>query len=662
MLRHADGAVEALNQGWYQSDWIDLSVTLTPGDSLVLNAVRWGSDCSGAGGLSVGYAQPGDTADWFSPNISPYQLHSIYVVVDQPGSYYVTPWDVDWGFGVRLFVDAAVKPYSAGLAFAMPYPNAIVEHIVPGDTCRQPCISAYLLQGQSVLMWAESGGVVPPGGHALVRFAPEGDTVTFFSPVTVAPLAEDGSYSFSADGSYLLSVEDSSFTASTYAVVRVSHLPYPRLDMSLTIERADGTEEVIDYMQPNNPSSWSLDIELGTGDSLRVEHHAITEPCDSVRLHAYKSDDWTPAFFNDPLVLDTPSTANGVRLAQPGSYFLTHVSGCNVPTCQRRITINASIPQLDFVVSVNRSNGTEEELFRTHELVDPPPHLAANLGQGDSVRVYVDLITGWCSVPLFQIRESGDSGEATQNDPLSEYNGYYSFHDLTFRNAGRHLIQLEQAYTNTCFEDQDVFLDVNLHTPEIDLLVDHIYTDGTSIGLAQAEPGQPATYTQVELLLGDSLLAKVIGQFGPCPGLMLKGYRSESYPVTTQDPVFLYSPVDSAGVMFRETGSLLLTVEDNCEAVTGSAILNVSEAFSTGISSGTVPNSNFGYAEGSLFIHTEWDARLQVRNAMGQLVLEMQMDHGTRSAAVSFQGEAPGMYIATLRGFNAVDSYKFIVN
>ncbi len=660
-LKHADGTLELLNWGWYQTvELYDTSITLSPGESIRLSGERW-SSCSGPANLDVHFAALGDTANWTSPEIG---VGASTVELDQPGSYYALPSNVDFGFGARIFIAAPPHPCLVGLAFTLPYPHNQLVIVPPGDTCMAPCVTAYLQPGQSVQLRPNCGGLVPPGGHAVVRYAPEGDTVTFDTPATLIPLDEGGSYAFSADGSYLLSVEDSTFFTPAYAFARVSHLPFPRVDMSLTIERLDGSTEEFAYINPDHVPH--LNVALDSGEVLRAEYHEITEPCGSVRLQVNRSDDWSPAGWWDTLLVDSLNPDAGIAIAEPGSYFLAEVTECGVQAAQARVTINAPDPQLDLVVSLRHGDGTETELFRTHALVFPPPHLEANLGPGDSVRVHVELIQGWCSMPLFQLRKSQGAGEASHLDPLSSYNGYSAFRDLTFRNGGRHLIELNQAFQDACFEDQDVFLDVNVFTgppPPVHILfsVTRVPEFGPLEPVVMATSATPPTVVQVELATLDSLKVIPTFQGGYCTGTVLKGYRSGGDTATTLDPLFLDAPMMDSGVLFHATGILLLTVEDTCGAISAQALLHASEALSAGVSGGGQAGAQFQYADQLLRVHAEHGGLLVVRNTIGQVLQQVELAAGAGPVHVPVRRDARGLYIATLRGPAGLQVFRFVM-
>lgn len=661
--QHADGTIGMWNMNYVGVYGLDTSVTLAPGESLRLTQLRWG-DCTDHGGLLVHYVPLGETAGWNSPVISPYALASTTVVISQSGSYYIEQGGVDvFQAGVRIDVNAQPQPIPMGLAIKMPYPYNFRKDVLPADTCLSPCVSAYLAAGESVVMWAVYGGLVPTEGNALVRYAPEGDTVTFDSPSAVIPLAEDGSYSFSADGSYLLSVEGPSFITPAFAYVRVSHLPHPRVDMSMTIERADGTEEEVAYVQPYVDGSVPLSVELGPGDSLRIDHHFITEPCSSLRLHINRANDWSPAVYYGPLAIDTPSTAGGFRIGAPGNYYVRQVSGCVFPTSARWLHINPPTPQQSIVVSVRHSDGEEDELFSTNALVDPPPHLNTHLGPGDSIHVHVGLVEGWCNLPRFEVRRSAGSDEPGLSSPLMQYNGYGSFvNDLVFRGDGRFLLVFKAPGQNSCFESQYVFLDATFHTAKIHLLVSWLQQDGGLTELVYAVAGAAVPHATIELPPGDSLLANFITEFTTCTSIAFKGYRSTGSTVDTSDPVFIDVPMYGSGVRFRQTGLLLLTMEDSCGAISGSAVFNVSEALATGISGGTGADATFRYADGILWVRTDVDARLQVRNALGQVVRDTKVVGGLSAVAIPAEGTVQGVYFASLHGMGAGHTYRFIVN
>lgn len=656
-LKQANGTLVILSDvdpgnGDVQSDVV---VSLAAGDTILLQQTTSGGGMCGQLGLSVRWAPLGDTANYLSPLINAYPF-STAVKIAQRGSFLVEQMGVDFGLAVRLFIDAPQVPVPMGLLFTN-WHSSSLGSVASGDTCSGPCFTAYLTDGQFVRLQAISGGLAQEGGNVVVRFAADGDPLSFNSPATLVPMVGCEGYQFSTDGMYLLSVEGPMITGSAYAYVHVSHLPTPRVDMSLTIERADGSSEEVAYIQPGTNSS-ILPVDLGLGDTLRIDHYEITEPCEPVRLKINQGVGWGPTTGFDTLIVDTPSTSAGFRMVAPGSYRLRLESDCGIPTAGTRLTINAPTPQLDLVISLLRENGTEEELFRSHVPTDPIPHLEALVNWGDSVRVHYEEV-GYCGgYKHFSIHVNDGPEDATVADPYL-YGGIY-VPDISFVGDANYLIHLEGG---GCYTGQDVHLHVvHVELPELDLRLEQVHPDGTSPMVLYAVAGGPMAFGAIELAPEDSIKVRRIVQEYPCTGIVLKAYRSEGDTATTMDPLFLDQPIGFAGLTFRETGSLLFTLEDTCGAITASAHLSVSEALSTGITTTSENGFNAFYASDQLLVDTKTGGLLEVRNVAGQLVRKEQVVKGARHLAIPFSGQANGVYIATLRSASRVDVMRFVVH
>lgn len=657
-LKHADGTlVELLSPYWFVGDMPNITVSLSAGDTVLLCQYRSGFDCWGTGGLQVKGASFGDTANYLSPVVATYFTSSgTWVNIAQRGSFYIEQLGLEFPFPIRLFIDAPLEPVASGMLFTKDYTT--LASVASGDTCSGPCFTVDLAAGQFVRMQPISEGLAQPGGNVVVRYAEEGEPLTFDSPADTLPMVGFEGYQFSAEGTYLLSVEGPMVSSSGYAFVHVGHLPW--VDMSLTIERADGTEEDVAYIQPNNYNS-NLNVDLGPGDSLRIDHHEITEPCSSVRLTVRKAAGWGPADHYSTLVVDTPSTASGVRMATPGSYFLEQMTDCGIPTSRTRLSINfPPTPQLDLVISVLQNGGTEEELVRSHGPTDPPFPLDIILDPGDSVRAHLEE-AGYCWFYIYlDIHVNDGPEDADLMDPYLYGQG--ATQDATFSASANYLVHVHGGYGSGCYPDHDVQLHVHYSpVPRIDLELDHVQADGTSLPLTYAEAGGPIVFADVELAADDSIRVSDIVQQAPCADVVLKGYRAVTDTATTMDPVFLNSALDPSGLAFRETGSLLLTLEDTCGAITASAHLTVSSDLSTGILARSENRFSARYGNGILLVDTETGGLLQIRNMAGQLMRQVNLAKGAKHHSIPLNGEAGGFYIATLQGPSRVDFIRFAV-
>jgi len=658
-LQHANGTVTNLYWGFgdYNST-IDLAVTLLMGDTVLITHSSFG-DCSMNGGMRVRRSMYPDTATAASPVIIGFTYGQIEVKIAQRGSYFLTSMEFDsfhTAMRLSIYTDEEAVPSPVALQFTKEstaqtlYPESYpaLAFVPATDTCSGPCTTAYLLDGQFVRMQALSNGMAQEGGNVIVRYAPDGETVDFGSPETIIPLVGSEGYQFSEDGIYLLSVEGPLFTATGYAYVRISHLPAPRVDMSLTIERADGTTEDLDFSQ------WDHNIDLGAGDSLRIDHHEITEPCSTVRLNTYVSPNWGPAYPQLELAYTvTPSTSAGIRMAAPGSYRLAHRTDCAVPITQNYLTINAPAPQRDLIVRLRHSNGEQEELYRSPAPILPAPEFEVQLHPGDSISLLFEE-TGWCSSPW------SASINRTDGSFLGEYIGSFGRdQEFIFSDTSRFRVRL---YGGTCYYAQYIFLNLTRTLPaEIDLQVDQVLADGTSLPLTYAEAGGSIVFTDIALAADDSIKVSGVSDQELCNNLALKIYRAATDTASVLDPVFLDGPLLASGLNFREVGALLLTLEDTCGTVTASAHLTVSADISTGIAAQSQARFNARYFNDLLFVDTTTGGQLQVRNATGQLVREVALAGGTMLRAIPFTGEAGGVYLATLRGSSHVDVFRFAV-
>ncbi|MBS1547296.1 MAG: hypothetical protein JST38_11625 [Bacteroidetes bacterium] len=655
-LKHANDSLEVLHDPniWGASPYV--SVSLGAGDTVLLQ--QYTSNCGGNRGLSIYAADPMDsTAYGVSLNPAPFNTSTFKLA--QAGAYVVSQWGVDIDLMVWLFIsgpDPTAAP--VGLVFnkvfpSMPFPQG---YVAASDTCFTPCSTLYLLDGQIVKMFPVSGELIRPGGQAVVRFAPEGDTVTFDTPADTVPMDGYSGYVFSEDGLYLLSVEDSMFLAPACAFVRVSHQPSPYLALSLTIEHADGTEQEVAYAEPSNVPT--VHVDLGPGDSLRIDQVEVTEPCNSAHLRIYKGDDWGPVYWSDSLLMDSASTPAGIHLAESGSYLLRQLSDCGIATTTMYLTINAPVPELDLVIGIVHSDGTETELFRSHVPVDPFPHLETYLGSADSVRVYYEE-TGWCSsYKYLKIHKHVGPGDASTSDYLLSGSAA-NLPSYTFNTPANYLIDLN-TYISVCYYNQLVHLSIHPPLPEIALRVDLKFADGTTTPVAYAEAGTVG-FASVELGANDSLKVQRFFQQAICPETVLKIFHSNGDTATTADSVLLDTPLDASGLMVHETGALLLMLEDTCDAVSGSIQLNVSEAISTGISNLQGMIVHFQNGNGHLLGNVKGGGVLQIRNAMGQLVREIPVRSSSMAVSVPFNDVAPGMYIATMLGPAAINSCRFVV-
>ena len=294
--------------------------------------------------------------------------------------------------------------------------------------------------------------------------------------------------------------------------------------------------------------------------------------------------------------------------------ILRHLSDCGTPTTYARVTINAPTPKLDLVISVRHGNGVEEELFRSHVPTDPPPHVEASLGLGDSVRVHYAL-TGYCGFGQYiTIRTNNGPEDATDTDPLLT-SGVGSAQDISFRGQARYLIRL---YGAGCYTPQEVYLHTTityLHTPSSTcdwnkyIPMEHRPLCSTQSPGDQWPSGPLHWHRRIR--------SRSVGSCRnyPCTGIVLKVYRSESDTATTMDPLFLDQPLEYArfdlprdriaavhiGGYLRRDHRLL-------------PILSVSEALSTGISTSSEAGFNAFYANDLLLVDTRTGGLLEVRN------------------------------------------------
>ncbi|MGV9013426.1 MAG: hypothetical protein ACOH13_12605 [Flavobacteriales bacterium] len=652
-VTHADGTTTQLTD-WSGTLYLHENVTLASGDTLILTIGLFdGGGWCQAVALNLTGSSLQDTATYASPLAAVNIPGQGVIKITQTGSYYAWISGADWGGVGNLFVTGAPAPVAASLVFTTG--SAVLGVVASGGTCADPCISKNLQQNQFVRMQPIFGNMVLPGGNAVVRHAPEGMPLDLNSPATVVPMSDFEGYSFSEDGVYLLSVEGPYITSSTFAYVHITNIPDPRLDMRLTIERADGSTEEVAYLQPGGVSSQAVQLEAG--DSLRVGHQAITTPCDSVRLHIKKSTTWGPPVHLDPEV-DTASTSAGIRMVAPGSYFLHHTSSCGVLATAAYLTINAPAPQLDLVVGVVNGEGMEDELFRNHVVLDPPPHLEANLVPGDSVRVHFEG-SGWCGLPNYiQIYRSSGAQDATVNDPAITWGmGYVN--DISFVGNGNYLIKLRGGI---CYPEQLVHLhDGFTPIPGIDLQVERLEGNGTAYPIAYAEASGPLAYAEVELGQEDSIRVRAIEQQGSCADLRLKGYLGIGDTATVSDPVFLDQAMDLSEYAFRQLGSLLLVLEDTCGVPTASVHISVSEPLFTAVVPVNGTGFNAWYADGTLNVDALSGGLLQIRNMAGQLLQEEELAPGAGHKTMQLKEQAGGMYLATLVGAVHVDVFRFMV-
>ncbi|MGV9013427.1 MAG: hypothetical protein ACOH13_12610 [Flavobacteriales bacterium] len=652
-VKHADGTLTGLT-GPGGTMFLQANVTLAPGDTVILSLTTTGTFCNGPA-LTVLGSSLIDTATYTSPLAAIYIPGQAGMKLTQTGSYYMWISGVDYGGSGHLFVNGSQAPVAAGLLFTTGFD--VLGMVAPGVTCADPCITKNLQQDQFVRMQPISGGIVQPGGNAVVRHAPEGMPLDLSSPSTVVPMSDFEGYSFSEDGVYLLSVEGPYITSTAYAYVHITNIPSPHVDMSFTIERADGSIEEVAYMHPWTTNAEAVQLE--PGDSLRIDHHAITTPCDPVPLHITKSMNWGPPTYDDP-VLDTASSIAGIRIAAPGSYFLRQTTPCGGFATAAYLTINAPAPQLDLVVGVVNGEGVEDELFRNHVALVTPPHLEAYLVPGDSVRVHFEG-SGWCGTENYiRIYKSSGAQDATVNDPtLTPWDmGYVN--DISFVGNGNYLIQLTGGI---CYPEQMVHLHIgDTPIPGIDMQVDRLEGNGTAYNVTYAEASGPLAFAEVELGQEDSIRVYAIEQQWSCAGLRLIGYLGEGDTATALDPVFLDEAMDFSGYAFRHMGSLLLVLEDTCGVPTASVHLSVSNAQYSGIVPVNGTGFNAWYADGTLNVDALSGGLLQIRNMAGQLLQEVELAPGARQSTIRLNEQAGGIYLAMLVGAEHVDVLRFMVN
>lgn len=655
-LKSTDGTETVLHEGlgWSYMSWdtsVYINVSLGEGDTILLEAIKLPGPCMSYHlGLWIQGDLPGDTATFDSPVINLPYANNAYGKIFQPGSYLIQA-TMEWSSKVHLFVSGEVKAVPVDLNFTKSW-SQLLSTVASGDTCFTPCITAYLTT-TSVTMRPMVDHIFQPGGRALVRYAPEGDTVTFDTPATVVEMDGYGGYSFDADGLYLITVEDSLFINPGYAFVRVSHLPPPRVDMAVWVERADGTVDSVVYSQPDQIPIKSVYLE--PGDSLRIDHLAITEPCPSVRLEAYKNDDWSsPNASWSPLVMDTASSVDGVRVAEPGVYLFRVVPQCNVPGSKAQVSIYTPDHHVDLNLSVVRAGGTEEVIYDEPMPINPPMHLTAITGPGDSIRASY-VTTEWCGNPTMRIyRAVGTSSPENSTVIFSSSDTTES----TFSGAGRYLVKVSAA---PCISGaHSVYVDLQ-EPPGIGLVFERVRGTMPPDVLLTANAASPVAITDVFLAPEDSIRVLPLGLDEPCTGLSLHIHHSDADTVTAQDPLFLSSTFNNTGIVFRQTGRLLFLLEDSCQALTGTAILDVIYDLSTGLISSTGPASTFTYCPGLLTVHPATDGVLELRNSLGQLISSVELSGPGTTVVLPIPHGSHGMYLAVLRGSTQQESFRFVV-
>lgn len=666
-LLKADGTVSYVywGSGGYSSTLI-IPVTLLSGDTLLISHLQ-GGDCGGQTGIRVRRSAFPDTASSTSPVIFGFVEGQTNLKLTQQGSYYLTHMGTDnflEFLRIAITADEEPVPFPVGLQFTkenasqyyFPESYPILAFVPELDTCSGPCATAYLLNGQFVRMQALSSGMAQEGGNVVVRYAPDGESLDFGTPATTIPLVGSEGYQFSEDGTYLLSVEGPLFTATGYAYIRISHLPTPRVDMSLTVERADGSTEGVTYALPNG-SQLHPNIELGLGDSLRIDHHEITEPCGSIRLVAYQSPNWGPAYSNPPVVSDTPSTTAGVRMASPGSYRLRHITDCGIPTSQAYLTINAPVPQLDLVVSVQRSDGTEDEVFRGDTITVPTPELEVEIQPGDTIQLHFEE-TGWCgSSKYFRVYKNTEH----ESDPAFDYNLTWGMSPGSFSltTSGEFLIRLNGS---ACYATQDVRLHVT-GVPIIgtDLRLEQLQQDGSAMPLVYVAAGDPMAFVPAYLSAGDSIYISGVPNGTLCDNIRLHVFRSDGDTATSFDSAIFNGYLPTTGLVVRETGTLLVRLLDLCGVVASSAHVTLSSDISTTVAPESRSTSSIRYVDRSLQIDSKSGGLLLVHNAAGQLIQETVLAKGRSHHSIPFKTGAFGIYVATVRTSDHIELLRFAV-
>lgn len=664
-LHHADGSASLLywGSGGYNSTY-DLSIALQAGDTLRILRSQHGN-CTGTGAARVRRSTYPDTANSTSTVIAEVSDGTALSLAER-GSFFFSHVGSENFFDhlrITISMELPPTPIAVGVQISrvigtsgwFPQLNPSLVTLSASDTCLGPCLTVYLSSGQQVRATAFANGYAQEGGNAIVRFAPDDEPFDMGIPPSTIPLVGSEGFLFSQDGTYLISFEGPMFTTSGLGSIRVSHSTPPRVDMSLTIERADGTVELV-ANENQNSNSILANISLGPGDSLRVDHHEITEPCTAVRLVAYESPNWGPIHNGGTQVLDTSSTLAGVRLATPGSYRLQHVTDCGVPTQMALVTINAPEPFRDLVLSLHRTDGSVHELFRSHEPQVPEAVLEVQLNTGDSISARIEQ-TGWCYSPWY-MSISRTSGPEELGSLESSGNGLEQVHWMSHDSWYRILL-----HGGTCYSQQVVLLHVT-HTPVIgvDLQIERSISDGSTLAVAYAEAGGPTSFTQVVLAEDDSITVRAVSDFDLCADLALMIHHSQGDTTTLNDPYQLISPLPDSGITFREVGALLLTLEDSCGTITASAHLNVSTDISTGVVVPEKSRSIGFYINGHLHVRTEDGGQLQIRNAAGQLVYEAAIPRGIDQHSIPLHKEANGVYIATLYSASHVDVLRFVLD
>lgn len=655
-LVHPDGTQESVDT--YQGPYLPYyaSLNLADGDSVKFVQFRT-SYCNswGPGGLRIRATPLGDTATTTSPVINAGNFATT-IKLAQPGSFLIENMGTDYGLSVHVDIQATQVPHPIELLFTKS--NAMNVNVPAGETCSGPCETFYLQDGQSVRMQALFGGLVQLGGDAIVRYAPTGQEVSFNSQATILPMANYEGFEFATEGLYLLSVEGPLFTNTGYAFIQVSYLPPPRLDMSLTIEHADGSTEEVAYIQASNYPFNYNSIQLGPGDSLRIDHHEITEPCASVGLQLNTSPDWSYANYLDPLE-SIPSTSVGIKIAAQGSYYMRHFTDCGIPTAHTYLYINPPIHALDLVVMILHHDSAAEEIFRSNVPLTLPLHLGVTLEPGDSIRVYSEE-TGYCGSSFLQIYKNEGPEDPEPFGPALTM-GYINIKDFTFSGNANYLIRNNGG---SCYDHQDLYLQISALPIQYAAMTVHLDgANNTSQELiyASATEGAATVFNTVDLYPDDSLTVHSVLEQGACNEFVLKGYRSYSDTATMFDPLFLDTALYGVGFRFHEPGTMLLTLEDPCGVITGSAHLNVTTGSFNGIPVFSGSTFNALFANDLLLINTETSGLLQVRNTAGQLVHSEYVPQSTLRHPIPFSGEARGIYIATMTSPSQVDVARFVV-
>lgn len=342
LLKHADGSyvgVTADDEAPYIQTW---TMTLSAGDTIMFWQMVTG-ECWGIPyGIHVRGTALGDTADWTSPVVNAAEGSGR---IAQRGSYYVEQYGVDWGSPIRLFIDAPQEPLPVGLLFTKPdnydLSPFILGSIAAGDTCGGPCFNAYLNDDQSVRMQPIHGGLAQAGGKVVVRYAADGDPISFDTPSdTVVMLGFEG-YQFSTDGTYLLSVEGPFITATGFAYVHVSHGNIPYINVQVAKKGSDGMMYSLTTASAIGPVAF-VDLELALGDSIMFRYNLDQAPCTGIRLKAFRSDGDT-ATTQDPLFLDHPLDVQWFKFRAFGALLLTLEDTCGAVTASAHVSVSEAL-------------------------------------------------------------------------------------------------------------------------------------------------------------------------------------------------------------------------------------------------------------------------------------------------------------------------------